>query len=182
MCAAGGRRPADCRRARADPNTTCGSIIECENQALGEETELVGTGLRLSYRSTRQLGRKAERTVTIRPPTTAPSTARGFVYEVYVAGQRLTQRLPISDGGPITFVWDGRDAYGRPYQGSAPLIVRTGYLYRPVYASVAVESGGYSFANGSHGASLGILARYCDGWCSSSGSAFFGGELVAWRT
>ena len=54
----------------------------------------------------------------------------------------------------MTYVWDGRDAYGRPVQGSAPVIpVRMGYTYQPVLAMAdgGAGSGGwrlrYSFAS-----------------------------------
>jgi YD repeat-containing protein len=165
-----------------DPCITSGSIIECENQGLGEDVEVTGTPFRLSYRSMRQLGRKAERTVTIHPPTKVSSNALGFAIEVTVAGQRFRQQLPVTERKSITFLWDGRDAYGRPYQGSAPVVVRTGFLYRPVYAATAVASGGRSFANGQHGSALGVLARYCSGTCPDDSEVFFGGLLVAWKT
>src|SRR5574341_1778894 len=139
----------------------------------------------MSYRSMRQLGRKAERTVTIHLPTRVSSKARGIVYEVFVAGKRLTQRLAPSQGGVVTYAWDGRDAYGRPYQGGAPVTVRMGLVYRPVMAAAAVATGGRSFADGTHGSSLGILARYDESGpphVPPDGIPVLESEVVAWRT
>ncbi|WP_157376683.1 RHS repeat-associated core domain-containing protein [Anaeromyxobacter sp. K] len=167
-----------------DPDLTCGSIIECQTQALGEREPVTGTPYHLSYRSMRQLGRKAERQITIPIPKRLSSRALGLVYEVHVAGQRLTQRVPASQPGAVTYVWDGRDGYGRPYQGSAPVLVRVGFVYRPIYASVALASGGRTFASGTHGSTFGVLARYdqCGDQCfPPDGTPLLAGELVAWR-
>ena len=177
-----GDDPVIAGRPEPESDTECGSIIECENQALGEDVDVVGTPFQLSYRSMRQLGRKAERRVTIRPPTKVSSKALGFVYEVTVAGQRLRQRLPVDEKGLVTFVWDGRDAFGRPHHGAAPVIVRTGFLYRPVYAAAAAASGGRSFASGGTGSAFVGAARFCSGTCPDFNEYQYGGLLVAWKT
>jgi RHS repeat-associated protein len=176
-----------------DPDTTCGSLIECENQGLGEDVEVVGTPFRLSYRSTRQLGRKAERTITVHLPTKIPSTARGYAYQVFVAGQRLVQRLPPNGQGTVTYVWDGRDAYGRPYQGNAPVKVKTGFIYRPAYTGGAWSVRLRRFGSNSHGSTGSAEA----GWpltrydlCTTDpeeclppdGDPVVAGEFVAWKT
>ena len=36
-----------------------------------------------------------------------------------------------------TFVWDGKDAYGRRVQGGVPYLVRIGYVYAMEYVPTA---------------------------------------------
>jgi RHS repeat-associated protein len=169
------------------PTITGGSIIDCENQGLGEDVKITGTDLSLSYRSLRQLGRKAERTITVHLPTKISSKGLGIVYEVYVAGQRLTQRTTSLSANDVTYVWDGRDAYKRPVQGAAPVLARIGVIYHPVLSFAAVASGGRSFASMapfSHGSTAGIYSRYdnCSGPCQVPDGASVGSEFVAWTT
>ena len=166
------------------PTTTGGSIIDCENQGLGEDVKITGTGLSLSYRSLRQLGRKAERAITLHLPTKISSEGLGIVYEVYVAGQRLTQRTTSVSATDVTYVWDGRDAYKRPVQGAAPVLVRIGVIYHPVLSFVAVASGGRSFGTSSHGSTAGIYSRYdnCVTSCPVPDGAHVGSEFVAWTS
>jgi len=150
-----------------DPTTDCGSIIDCQNQALGEFVPLSGTPFALSYRSDRQLGRKAERTLTVPLPTSLPPGATGVAAQVFVAGQQVMQTLRSPDRAQLTFAWDGRDVYGRPVQGSARAVVKVGFLYMPVLMTSA--QGGTSFAAGNEGSSMGNYARH-------------GSEMVAWKT
>jgi hypothetical protein len=46
----------------ADPKQTCGSIIGCETQTLGENVPVAGTPFSLHYESDRTHGRKEART------------------------------------------------------------------------------------------------------------------------
>ena len=48
-----------------DPCLASGSIIECENQTLGETLGITGTPFSLNYRSDRVLGRKGSNTIQI---------------------------------------------------------------------------------------------------------------------
>src|SRR5215213_873091 len=117
-----------------DPCEQGGSIIECQNQILGEVLPVSGTPFTLNYRSDRTPGRKAAYTLSIPlSGATVPPTLKRIDLVVDVAGQRLTQSFPGAANQRTTFTWDGRDAYGRSVQGQRPVSVRIGYVYRAVY-------------------------------------------------
>lgn len=80
-----------------DPKNSCtvaGSIIECQNQVLGQALEVNGTPFTLHYQSNRVPGRKAAYTIDIplSGATVPPSLAR-IELEIEVAGRRFTHTL-----------------------------------------------------------------------------------------
>jgi RHS repeat-associated protein len=119
-----------------DPCNTSGSIIECQNQILGENVGVPGTPFFLSYRSDRVPGRKAAYTVTIPlSGATLPSTPPERIdLEVDVAGNKFTKSFPPSTNLSYDFTWNGSNAYGQVPQGSQPITVRTGYTYKGSYS------------------------------------------------
>ena len=117
------------------PNTSCGSIIGCENQTLGEVIGVTGTPFHLSYVSDRVPGRIASSTLTIPlSGTSVPSVLKRIELEITVAGRTLTQSFPAAANQTYTFTWDGQDAYGRTLQGAQPINIRIGYVYDGYYA------------------------------------------------
>ena len=117
-----------------DPTCSAGSIIECENQTLGERVPIVGTPFALSYRSTRVPGRIASRAlrVALSGASVAGSLKR-IELDVQVAGRSFKQSFGSAPNQQATFAWDGRDAYGRALQGAQPATVRVDYVYDAVY-------------------------------------------------
>ncbi|MBK1717696.1 RHS repeat-associated core domain-containing protein, partial [Thiocystis violacea] len=117
------------------PTTSFGSIIENENQILGESIGINGTPLTLNYRSDRVPGRLSSRRVVI-PLTnaTVPANLLRIDLEIKVAGRTITQQsfAPTPDLSH-TFAWDGLDAYGRPVHGTTPALIRIGYVYPAYY-------------------------------------------------
>jgi RHS repeat-associated protein len=111
-----------------------GSILECEDQVLGEELDVAGTPYTLNYRSDRTPGRKAAYEVEI-PLSggSVPASLKRIELELEVAGRRFEQSFPPDPNQSHTFRWDGQDAFGRTLQGSHPLSVRIGYTYDGVY-------------------------------------------------
>lgn len=131
----GGGRCAEVEQARDDkPNQECGSIIECENQVLGEAVPVVGTGMNLNYRSNRAEGYKATRRMRV-PVTgaTAPENALRIETAVNIAGRTFRQVWPVVANQVLEFEWDGKDAYGRSVVGRAPVEVTIAYVYRARY-------------------------------------------------
>jgi YD repeat-containing protein len=138
-----------------DPCEQSGSIIECQNQTLGEAIAVAGTPFSLHYQSDRVAGRTAAK--SLHTPVSRgelPASLDHIELEITVAGQRIVQSFPpvvsqsspvvgnsgisvLSSGAPInqayTFTWDGRDAYGRQLQGAQPVGVQVGYIYPVVY-------------------------------------------------
>lgn len=114
-----------------------GSIINCENQSLGEEIEIAGTPFSLHYESLHAFGRDSERTVVI--PLSAGTLGASCVrihVRFLIAGRRFEQRYSCAPGQQASFAWDGVDAWGRRLQGSQALTVQLGYEYSGSYAQV----------------------------------------------
>lgn len=114
-----------------------GSIINCENQSLGEEIEIAGTPFALHYESLHASGRDSERTVVIPLADTplGPNCLRIHA-RFQIAGRRFEQRYSCAVGQQATFTWDGVDAWGRRLHGSQPLTIKLGYEYSASYAQV----------------------------------------------
>jgi RHS repeat-associated protein len=111
-----------------------GSIIECENQTLGERIGIAGTPYTLNYRSDRVPGRKSGQTLDISlSGSSVPASLKRIDLELDVAGRRLTSTYPAAPNQRTTVTWDGLDSYGRSIQGRVPAIVRIGYVYQGQY-------------------------------------------------
>jgi hypothetical protein len=74
-----------------NPKLTCGSLLECQNQTLGETVPLVGAGFDLNYRSDRAPDRKDAYRLEIPlvkpPPHSPPASLYGIEAVVHVAGR-----------------------------------------------------------------------------------------------
>lgn len=131
------------KKALDDPCTDSGSVIECENQTLGEDIALTGSGLGLHYRSDRQIGRTAGmRTIDI-PLTdaTLPTGLRRVELEIQIAGRVVRRSYSPQPNLTHHFEWDATDVFGRRLQGAAKAKIRVGYSYAISYSSdqVSVE-------------------------------------------
>jgi RHS repeat-associated protein len=107
-----------------------GSVIEAENQILGEVVGVNGTPLTLNYRSDRVPGRKIADTLDV--PVSEPSlpaNTKRVEMEVQVAGQTISQTFAAGPDQHASLTWDGKDAYGRPVQGRQPYTARVGYVF-----------------------------------------------------
>jgi RHS repeat-associated protein len=116
------------------PNVSTGSIIECQNQILGETVPLVGTPSSLNYSSDRVPGRKTAYSLnfSLSGPVIPPPLARIDFY-IYVAGKVFRQSFPAAANQRVTFTWDGKDAYDRVVQGNQPYTAYISYVYNPMY-------------------------------------------------
>ncbi|WP_050431323.1 RHS repeat-associated core domain-containing protein [Chondromyces crocatus] len=113
-----------------------GSIIDCENQVLGEALPIAGTPFSLHYRSDRAAGHGARSTLTI--PLArggVPASVKRIELHIEIAGRHMEQSFacPCAPSSETTFSWDGKDAFGRETQGEQPITVRIGYVYEGVY-------------------------------------------------
>ena len=135
-----------------DPNT-CeenASIIECQNQVLGDRVKIVGTPFTLNYRSNRVPGRLAGRMLNVKlSRDTVPASLARIELEIQVAGQRVIESFPPLPNQSYQFSWDGRDAYGRLLQGQQRAVVRIGYTYGAVYLQPAAFSQAFGRFSGS---------------------------------
>ena len=60
--------------------------------------------------------------------------------EVSVAGRSFVDSFPAQPNLKHTFVWDGKDAYGRVMTGGQPIMVSLGYVYTQFYAVPADQA------------------------------------------
>lgn len=127
-----GGRPLD------EPTCAGGSIIECENQILGEMVDVIGTPFMLHYRSNRTPGFRAANALRI-PLSGAelPASLAAIHLRVSVAGQTYEALFPPTPNQSTVYTWDGRDGYGRDLQGSQTAHIEVGYEYEMFYQEPA---------------------------------------------
>lgn len=137
--------PQSTDKPEDDSDCQHGSIILCQNQALGEVVPIVGTPLSLRYVSDRVPGHSAGRSITI--PLSGPrvpASLKRIEVQVSVAGQLFTQTFPATANQSYLFTAPGLDAYGRPLQGDAKVTVVIAYVYGTTYALPVAD--GLAFA------------------------------------
>ncbi len=114
------------------------SVVECQNQILGQSVNVVGTPFTLNYRSDRVAGHEGARTVSlVASGASVPASLQRIDVEMQVAGQTFNQTLPPDPDQSVAFTWDGLDIYGRALQGRQPFRATIGYVYEAVYATPA---------------------------------------------
>lgn len=140
--------PGPQARPENQPDCDHGSIIDCENQALGESYPLAGSPFGLTYRSDRTTGRLDWRRLVV-PVTgaTVPASLKRVDVRVDIAGQIITQSLSPAPNQTFSTTWNGLDAYGRLVHGTTPALVEVGYVYDALY-SPATASQPINFAAG----------------------------------
>ena len=109
-----------------------GSIIECENQSLGEDIPIAGTPFSLHYRSASQRGYHPTITIPVTDGRTLPSNLDHIEAEIQVAGQDVILTPSVTANQALTWTWDRTDAYGRLFQGAARATVDVRYVYKTV--------------------------------------------------
>ncbi|HEY0144154.1 MAG TPA: DUF4329 domain-containing protein [Thermoanaerobaculia bacterium] len=108
------------------------STVDCQNQTLGEAIGITGTPFTLQYDSGRVANRnRADITLT---GNSLPQGLRRIELTIGIAGRSYSYTYDGSPGLRHTFVWDGRDAYGRLVQGTREATVSVEYVYGAVYA------------------------------------------------
>ncbi len=120
-----------------DPCEVTGSIIECQNQSLGETIPLAGTPYFLRYASRKAPGASARVSIPV-SGATVPASLKRVDVEIIVAGHEYNFSLPsVTPNQTVVWNWDGVDAYGRPVQGSQNADIRVTYVYQGVTGNTA---------------------------------------------
>ncbi len=136
--------PLDEPEPVSDPCEQSGSIIECENQVLGERVPIVGTGYSLNYRSNRVPGGNPAALLIPLSGATIPASLAGIKLDIDVAGVHHTSEYDAKPNLSESFTWDRRDGFDRLVNGPQPATIRVSYKYRPTYT--ATSRFGYSGA------------------------------------
>jgi RHS repeat-associated protein len=117
-----------------DSDCKPGSIVDCQNQSLGESVPVAGTPFRLHYGSDRAPGNKTGNTLNIQlSDSTTPPNVVYIDLRVEVAGQYYYELFPNLPNQVVRYTWDGKDAYGRTVEGKQFIRVRIGYAYYATY-------------------------------------------------
>ena len=160
------------------------SIVECQNQVLGERIGIAGTPFTLNYRSDRVPGRSGANTLKI-PLSGAqvPTSLRRIELVIDVAGRRIINRFPPEPNQTFRFKWDGKDAYGRTVNGKHTATIRLGYVYGVVYR--AASGSGSSFGSSSGGIIIGtnrplLEATLAQAWQADIGTWDARGQIGGW--
>lgn len=128
-------RPRRRNPAVNDPSKCGGSIIDCQNQILGEAFGLAGTGIGLRYSSADQRGRRDQYQldITVTDNDPLPDSMTGAVVRISIAGQQTKQSFPATPGQHFLYEWNGRDAYGLTVEGPRTASVDIDYEFKAAY-------------------------------------------------
>lgn len=109
---------------------TVGSIIECQNQTLGEDVPIAGTPFSLTYRSNRAQGRRSRRSFAVEvTKDVLPSSLQSIEVRARFGGREVAQQFVPRPDHQVEINWDGRDQYGRTTYGTMPTDVLVTYSY-----------------------------------------------------
>lgn len=112
----------------------CGSVINIENQTLGESVPIIGTPFSLSYSSALTEESKFNYQVPIKLcESTFPASLRSVKLIMKIAGHKFEQDFEPTSNLIYNFTWDGNDNYGRRVEGRRKIEVEIGYEYDRVY-------------------------------------------------
>ncbi|MFD0679585.1 MULTISPECIES: S-layer homology domain-containing protein [unclassified Paenibacillus] len=129
------RKPNEDDTDNEDPCKQKGSIIGCENQSLGEIIPISGTSYSLYHDSERTPGyvKKSKITIPVSDATT-PSSLKFITVKIEIAGKSISTVFNSAPNQTHTYLWDGKDVYGRMLAGGEyPYRVTVIYHYTPVY-------------------------------------------------
>lgn len=124
-------RAATCREA--DRRTAC------DDQVLGAEIPLAGSGFSLVYRSDRTPGGSARGVDVPLVGEPVPADLARVRLDVQVDGERQDVVVTPTSRAAARVLWSGHDGFGRAVVGGASAVVRVRYDYRARYLAVPRE-------------------------------------------
>ncbi|MBL0275016.1 MAG: fibronectin type III domain-containing protein [Anaeromyxobacter sp.] len=118
----------------------CASLVEAQNQVLGEAVPIPGTPYALHYQSDRAPARLGARSFVISlTGGQVPPSLAWILLRVTVAGQIFEREYAPAPNLTHVFTWDGLDAYRRPIQGAQSAQVTIFYGYPAFYYPVPAD-------------------------------------------
>lgn len=132
-------------------NDTCKlpghSVIDCQNQSLGESVPIVGTPFSLEYNSARNARTLYSATVPL-TGATIPASLKRIDVAVQIAGRVFSASFAASPNLKWPIAWDGLDAYGRVVTGGVSSVVDIGYVYDATYQTPALVAQAFATFSG----------------------------------
>jgi RHS repeat-associated protein len=123
--------PAKDNDPNPDPDCSSGSIIECENQALGEAIPIAGTAFSLRYRNDKG-ATDTGGTRLVLTDASYPASLLEIQVRITGAGRVYEEHFAPSPNLSYYFKWDGIDAYGRSSPGEMPFKAEVIYAFPAV--------------------------------------------------
>jgi len=122
----------------SNPDDNCykhnASSIQIQSQVLGEEVPLAGTPFSIHYSSDRVPGYRGSSVLELKVfDDQIPTGVKRAELTIEVAGRTFTQSFAPQVNCWATFMWDGKDAYGRDVIGMQKAKVTRSYIYDGVY-------------------------------------------------
>ena len=114
---------------------TGGTIVNCNDQVLGERASVVGAPFALAYTSARAPGYAAGSALLNIPLSgpTVPANLTRIELQASVAGQGIQQTFPPLPNQSTQFSWLGTDPFGRRLVGLQFANVQVTYVYETFY-------------------------------------------------
>ncbi len=131
------------------PDCAIGSIIDCQNQGLGEQVTLTGTSYALHYDSRRMAGHRPKSVIKFElTGATLPPQLKRIDLTFTIAGKETSLSFAPSQNLTYTYEWDGLDAYGRRVQGMQTIHGKTDFVYPAVYQEPAQFAQAFALLSG----------------------------------
>ena len=129
-------KPDDPTPPDEDQDECSGCSIQPQSQSLGEELPISGTPYKLHYQSKRMPGYRSKQTLNIPlSGNSVPGSLKAIELTVKIAGQVHSQLFAATPNQSYTFIWDGKDVFGREMRQEQLATVEIAYVYEIVYYS-----------------------------------------------
>jgi hypothetical protein len=122
-------------------------IKELINQPLTKKVDITGSKFDLTFQSDRQIGNIPEINIQL-SNNSIPAGLNYISLEIEIAGRDFYYEFQALPDLKKTFVWDGKDAFGRVIPGKHKAKIEVGYLYQGKYQWPADMAASFAAASG----------------------------------
>ena len=121
--------------------------VDVLNQTLHKEIGIAGTQYSLTYSSDRVEGRKSQLIIPLTGTTIQPSLVK-IILKVTVLGVEKEFEYAAAPNLSHTFIWDGKDAFGREAPGRHKADILVGYVHLSNYQVPNSSISSFGFMSG----------------------------------
>jgi RHS repeat-associated protein len=114
--------------------SSSGCEISVENQSLGESAQIAGTPFKLDYQSERTPGRIWKVNIPLTWGWVASDVKRVDL-RISIAGGEFTKSFAVEPNKSYSYIWDGKDTFGRTLVGGQVANISVGYAYDTYYST-----------------------------------------------
>ncbi|MFC2134976.1 hypothetical protein ACFLTH_10185, partial [Bacteroidota bacterium] len=106
--------------------------VDVLNQTLNKQIDITGTPFQLTYSSDRVEGRESQLVIPLTGETIQPSLVK-IILKITIIGIETELEFPAQTDLSYTYVWDGKDIYGRIAPGRHKADILIGYVHASNY-------------------------------------------------